>query len=56
MEMSISVAKLSGLAWATDILTGQKPFPINKQSEDKGFKDILDKEIKAVKGEEKDAD
>lgn len=46
MEMFTSVSKMSGLAWAADIMTGQKPFPtFNKERKGEGFKEILDKEM-----------
>lgn len=32
------------MAWAADIMTGQKPFPtFNKERKGEGFKEVLDK-------------
>ena len=53
MEMFTSVSKMSGLAWAADIMTGQKPFPtFNKERKGEGFKEALDKEMEKVKKNE----
>lgn len=35
---------IPNMAWAADIMTGQKPFPtFNKERKDEGFKEVLDK-------------
>ena len=53
MEMFTSVSKMSGLAWAADIMTGQKPFPtFNKERKGEGFKEALDKDMEKVKKNE----
>ena len=47
------IKSIPGFQWAADVLTGQKPFSINPQkSEDKGFGDLLEKEMKKLKGNE----
>lgn len=38
------------MAWAADIMTGQKPFPtFNKERKGEGFKELLEKEIERLK-------
>lgn len=38
------IKSIPNMAWAADIMTGQKPFPtFNKERKDKGFKEVLDK-------------
>ena len=40
------IAPMSGMAWAADIMTGQKPFPtFNKERKGEGFKELLEKEM-----------
>ena len=49
------IKPIPGIWYAVDILNGQKPFPtFNKKGEDKGFKEILDKEIERLKGEKRE--
>lgn len=44
------IKHIPGIAWASDILTGQREFPTNKdKSEDKGFQEILDKAMEEKK-------
>ena len=38
------IKSIPNMAWAADIMTGQKPFPtFNKERKDEGFKEVLDK-------------
>ena len=44
---------IPNMQWAHDVMTGQKSFPtFNRKGEDEGFKEILEKEIEKLKGEE----
>lgn len=47
------IAPLAGAAWGADILTGQKEFPVYKGKKDRGFKELLGKEMEKVKNEKR---
>ena len=40
------IKSIPDMAWAADIMTGQKPFPtFNKERKGEGFKELLEKEM-----------
>lgn len=48
---------IPNMQWAHDVMTGQKSFPtFNRKGEDKGFKELLEKEIEKVKEEKNEGD
>lgn len=48
---------IPNMQWTHDVMTGQKSFPtFNRKGEDKGFKELLEKEIEKVKEEKNEGD
>ena len=48
------IKPIPGIWYAVDILNGQKPFPAyNKKEENKGFKELLEKEMEKAENEKK---
>ena len=48
------IAPLAGAAWSADILTGQREFPVYKGKKDRGFKEVLGKEMERNNEDQRD--
>ena len=48
------IAPLAGAAWGADILTGQREFPVYKGKKDRGFKEVLGKEMERNNEDQRD--
>ena len=47
------IEMIPNMQWAHDVMTGQKSFPtFNRKGGDEGFKEILEKEMEKLKGNE----
>ena len=45
---------IPNMQWAHDVMIGQKSFPtFNRKGEDKGFKELLEKEMERLKANER---